>query len=302
MRQRCIHTKYWSTAGAEKQTRKETTASHTARKVAAARIKSAKRNEETVGRDVTVTAEDPVEALPEISDHNDVSLVIAGAGLEPSVPFAHLIGRSQIGVAVLGSDFQTAELVNQEEVDHARDSIRAVHSRGAILEDVHVIDHRKWYEVNVRACTAPGRTQRTEGDTLAVDQNQSLLWQQAAQVELNGTIAAVADVQVNSATGLLRNEFLKIGRIANTQFLDVLRTVRVHRVRARLFGCGNVRTRYDDAFDLSRRCRTTGRRRSWSGGSRQLREGVGCEDEWKSDARHESETNESKRFQCVFSH
>src|SRR6266436_8855243 len=188
MRERGVHTEDRSTAGAEKQTRKETTACNAARKVAAATIKSAKRNKETVGRDVTVTAEDPVEALPEISDHNDVSLVITGASLEPSVPFAHLIGRAHVCVAVLGSDFQTTELVNQEEVDHARDGIRSVHSRGAILEDVDVIDHRKRYQVDVRACTAPGGTQRTEGDTFAVDQNQSLLWQQAAQVKLNGTI------------------------------------------------------------------------------------------------------------------
>src|SRR6266516_8224468 len=175
MRQWCIHTKYWSTAGAEKHTRQESATLNTARKITAARIKSSKRNEETVARNIPVTAEDPVEALPEISDHNDVSLVVAGAGLDPCVPLTHLIGRSQIGVAVLRSYFQTTELVKQEEVDHARDSIRSVHSRSAILEDVHVIDHRKRYQVNVRACTAPGGTQRTEGDTLAVDQNQGLL-------------------------------------------------------------------------------------------------------------------------------
>src|SRR5437870_1823627 len=112
MRQRGIHADYRIPAGAEKHTRKETTALHTARKVAAARIKSSKRKEETVGRDVTVTAEDPVEALPEISNDNDVSLVVAGAGLQPCLPLAHLIGCSQIGVAVGGSDLQTAELVN----------------------------------------------------------------------------------------------------------------------------------------------------------------------------------------------
>src|SRR5437016_3559570 len=278
MRQRGIHTEYRSAAGPEKQTRKETIALHATRKVAAARINSSKRNKETVGRDVTVTAEDPVEALPEIGYHHNVCLVVTGAGLQPCLPLAHLIGCSQIGVAVGGSDLQTAELVNQEEVDHAGDSIRSVHSRGAILEDVYVIDHRKRYQVNVRTCARPGGAQRTEGDTFAVDQNQSLLRQQAAQIELDCAIATVTDVQVNGSTGLLRNEFLKIGRIADAQFLDVLRTVRVHRVRARLFGCGNVRTRYDDAFDLSRGRRPTGRRRSlWSGGSRQLRGGGGCE-------------------------
>src|SRR6266436_721027 len=302
MRQRGVHTKYRITSWAEEHARNQTNASNATREIAAAIIEPTKRYLKPIAGNIPIPAEDTTEPLPEIGNDHDIGLVIARAGLEPSVPFAHLIGRPQIGVAVLGSDFQTTVLVNQEEVDHARDGVRSVHSRGAILEDVDVIDHRKRYQVDVRACTAPGGTQRTKGDPLAVDQNQSLLWQQAAQVELNGAIAAVPDVQINSATGLLRNEFLKIGRIADAQFLDVLRTVRVHGVWARLFGCGNVRTRHDDAFDLSRGRRPTGRWRSWSAGSRQLREGVGCEDEWKSDARHESETNESKRFQCVFSH
>src|SRR5437667_6198958 len=117
MRQRRVHTEYRSPAGAEKQTRKETTALHAARKVAAAIIEPTKRYLKPIAGNIPVPAEDTTEPLPEISDHNDVSLVVTGASLEPSVPFAHLIGRSQIGVAVLGSDFQTTVLVNQEEVD-----------------------------------------------------------------------------------------------------------------------------------------------------------------------------------------
>src|SRR5438270_9866001 len=120
MRQRGVHTEYRIPAGAEKQTRKETTALNAARLIPAARFRSTERNKETVGREVTVSAEDPAGALPEISYHHNVCLVITGAGLNPSLPFAHIIGCSQIGVAVGASDFQTTELVNQEEVDHAR--------------------------------------------------------------------------------------------------------------------------------------------------------------------------------------
>ena len=66
------------------------------------------------------------------------------------------------------------------------------------------------------------------------------LGQQAAQVELDSTITTVTDVQVDCAARFLRNEFLKVGRGADTQFLNVLRPVRIHRVRAGLFRCGNI--------------------------------------------------------------
>src|SRR5580704_6179995 len=117
MRQRCVHTEYWIPAGAEKQTRKETTALHAARFVAAAVISPPKRNKEAVGREVTVSAEDPPGALPEIGDHHNVCLVITGAGFDPCLPLAHIVGGAQIAVAVGASNFQTTELVNQEEVD-----------------------------------------------------------------------------------------------------------------------------------------------------------------------------------------
>src|SRR6266567_3280129 len=115
--------------------------------------------------------------------------------------------------------------------------------------------------------------------------------------ERSGGVTADPDDKVYRATRVLRNEFLKVRRIADTQLLDVLRTVRVHRVRARLFRCGNVRTRYDDAFDLSRGRRSTWRGRlTWNSGSRQLCECVGCKNERKSDARHQGKPNESERF------
>jgi hypothetical protein len=41
--------------------------------------------------------------------------------------------------------------VNQEEVDHTSHGIRSIHSRGAILQDVDVIDHRERNELDVVA-------------------------------------------------------------------------------------------------------------------------------------------------------
>ena len=296
MRRRRVHTELRKTRRGEKHARKQTAICNAAREITAAIVPSAKGNKEAVGRNIAVTTKNATEAFPEIGNNNDIGLVISGSRFDPCLPLTHLVRGAQVCVPVRRSDLQTAELVNQEEVDHTRDGVGAVHSRGAILEDVNVIDHRKWYQVNVHAAAKSSNAQRTIGNAFAVDQNQGFLGQQAAQVELDRPITTVADVQVDSATGFLRDEFLQVRGVADTQFLNVLRTIGVHRVRAGLFRCGNVRTGHDDAFDLSRWCRRTGRRWSWSGRSRQLREGVGCKDEWKSDARHESESNESKRF------
>ena len=144
----------------------------------------------------------PAGALPEIGNDHNVGLVISGAGFDPCLPLAHFIGRSHVCVSVSAPDLQAAEFVDQEEVDHAGDRVGAIHSRGAILQDVDVIDHREWNQVNVHASADPGAVQRTKGDTFSIDKNQSFLRQQAAQVELDGTVTAIADVQVDSAARL----------------------------------------------------------------------------------------------------
>src|SRR5439155_1504305 len=82
--------------------------------------------------------------------------------------------------------------------------------------------------------------QRTKCDALAIDQNQSLLRQDAAQVELDRAIASVTDVQVDCAACLLRNELLQVGGTADAEFFNVLRPIRVHRIGTGLFRCGNV--------------------------------------------------------------
>src|SRR5437016_14671422 len=147
----------------EEQTEGETgtaTTSIVTRKVPAARIKSAKRHEIPVGRNIAVTAENTTRALKEIGNDHDIGLVISSAGFDPCLPLAHVIGCSQICVPVSPSNFQAAKFMNQEEVDHASDRVRSVHSRSTILKDVHVIDHDKRYQVDIRACTGPGEGQR----------------------------------------------------------------------------------------------------------------------------------------------
>ena len=58
MRQRRVHTEYRSTPGAEKQAREQAPALHATGLVAATCFNPAKRNEEPVGGNVPVAAED----------------------------------------------------------------------------------------------------------------------------------------------------------------------------------------------------------------------------------------------------
>src|SRR4029077_15149135 len=188
MRRRCVC--------AEKQTGDQTATSQAAREVPAARVKSAKPVEIPVGRNIAVAAENAAGPLPEIGNDYDIGLVVAGAGFKPRLPLTHLVGGAHVCVSVGASDLQAAEFVDQEEVDHARDRVGAVHSRGAILQDVNVIDHGEGYQVDVRPSAKPGNAQRAIGDPFAIDQDQGLLRQQAAQVELNRAVTGIADVQV----------------------------------------------------------------------------------------------------------
>src|SRR5881398_415790 len=105
---------------------------------------------------MAVAAKEATSALPEIRNHYEVSLVIPSTGFQPCFPLAHVVGCSQVCVPVRPSNFQATELVDQKEVDHARDRVGTIHGRGAVLEEVDVIDHRKGNEVNVRALAVAG--------------------------------------------------------------------------------------------------------------------------------------------------
>src|SRR5205807_8646374 len=147
------------------------------------------------------TAEQATSALVEISNDNDVGLVVSRAGFQPRFPFTHVVGATEICVPVRATDLQATELVDQEEVDYTSHGICSVHSRGAVLQDINVIDHREGNQLDVVATEYCSLC-----DALAVYQNQGLFWQNAAQVQLDGTVAAIGDVLVNGAARLLRDK------------------------------------------------------------------------------------------------
>src|SRR5438445_3911091 len=116
----------------EKQTGNQAATATTAvvtGEVSAARIKSAKRVEIAVAGNIAVATENATGSLLEIGNDNDIGFVVACAGLDPGFPLTHVIGSAEICVPVSTTDFQTPEFVDQEEVDHARDRVRPVHSR-----------------------------------------------------------------------------------------------------------------------------------------------------------------------------
>src|SRR5262249_36813574 len=108
---------------------------------------------------VPVTAEETAGALPEIGDDNDIGLVISRPGFQPCLPFAHVVGGSQVCVPITASDLQPTELVYQKEVDHPDNSVRAIHRRRAIFQDVDVINHGEGNQVNVDTAAEPDAVQ-----------------------------------------------------------------------------------------------------------------------------------------------
>src|SRR5207249_8531076 len=124
--------------------------------IPAAVIESPKRYLKRVTGDVPVAAEDAAGTLPEIGNHHNVGLVISRAGFQPCLPLAHIVGGSQVCVPVTPPNLQPTELVYQKEVDHAGDRVRAINSRGAIFQDVDVINHHEGKKVNVHTSAEPG--------------------------------------------------------------------------------------------------------------------------------------------------
>src|SRR5882724_6616437 len=129
MRQRSVDAKLRKTSRTKKYFREEQAERWNAtRFIKAATIGPAKRYVERVGRQVAVTAEKTPGSFPEIGNDHNVSLVISGAGFQPCFPFAHVVGGAQVCVPVTAPYLHPTEFVDQEEVDHAGNRVRAIHS------------------------------------------------------------------------------------------------------------------------------------------------------------------------------
>src|SRR5712692_9918285 len=115
MRQRGVHAELRQTACArrgrgEKDAREQAAARNAARKVPAAVIESPKRYLKPVTGELPVRAEEAAGAFPEIGNHHNVGLVVSRAGFYPCLPFAHVVGGTQVCVPVAPPNLQPTEL------------------------------------------------------------------------------------------------------------------------------------------------------------------------------------------------
>ena len=99
-----------------------------------------------------------------------------------------------------------------------------------------MIDHREGNQVDVHVFEQPASC-----DALSIDEDQSLFGQQTAQVNYDTAVTAIGDVLVDSRAQLLWQFVEQVCCVAHIQPLDVLQTIRVHRVRSDFFRGWNVR-------------------------------------------------------------
>src|SRR5436190_5941792 len=189
-------------------------------KIRTAKIESAPRKLVRVTGNVAVPTVDGGPIVGIGNDH-DIGLVISRAGNHPRLELASVIGGAQVRVANTASNLQTTEFVFQKDVDHTGHRIAAVNSRGAILQDVDVIDHGEGNEIDVHpggAGPAGHRSPPTTnyGSALSIDENQSFFGQQTAQVGDDAAVTAIGDVLINGPAHLLRQLGEQIGCVAHT--------------------------------------------------------------------------------------
>src|SRR5437762_10526348 len=118
-----------------------------------------------------------------IGNDHDIGLVISRPGNQPRLDLACVIGGAKVGIADTASDLQTTEFVFQKDVEHTGYRIAAINGRGAILQDVDMIDHRKWNQIDVHArdagrgtCGNPAAATNYRS-ALSIDQSQSFFGQ-----------------------------------------------------------------------------------------------------------------------------
>src|SRR5438067_7731232 len=119
-----------------------------ARKIRAAIIKSAPRKLVRVTGNVAITTIDGGPIVGIGNDH-DIGLLISRPGNQPRLELACVIGGTQVRITNAASNLQTTEFVFQKDIEHTSHRIAAINGRSAILQNVDVINDRKWNQIDV---------------------------------------------------------------------------------------------------------------------------------------------------------
>src|SRR5207302_5802860 len=120
--------------------------------------------------------------------NHDVGFLITSTCEQVARFFTAIIGETKVGVAVAAVNLQTTEAMDQEHVDHASHSLGAVNRRGAILQDVDVIDQTKREPVEIN------RRRTRGGESSSVLQNQGLFWIDTTQADTGTAVTTVGIV------------------------------------------------------------------------------------------------------------
>src|SRR5205814_3883636 len=192
--------------------------------------------------------------------NHDVGFLITSTCQQVAGFFTSIIGETKVRVAVAAVNLQTTEAVNQEDVDHAGHSLGAVNRRGAVLQDVDVINQTKREPVEIN------RSRSGVGKSSTVLQNQGLFWIDTTQTDTGTAVTTVGVVLSRVRSGRCRNSQHQVGRSAHTQPSDVIAAISIDRVRAYFLRRGNVRTGHDNAFGRRSSCGWRAGRRweAWS--------------------------------------
>src|SRR5262249_28810238 len=114
---------------------------------------------------------------------------------------------------------QRTKFVLKKDIEHTGHRIAAINGRGAILQDVDVINHWEGNEIDVHArdagrgtCGNPAATTNYRS-ALSIDENESFFGQQTAQIGYDAAIPArkTAGVLVNGRAHLLRQLDQQVG-------------------------------------------------------------------------------------------
>src|SRR5204863_2825111 len=143
--------------------------------------------------------------------------------------FTAIVGEAKVRVAVAGVNLQTTEAVDQEHIDHASHSFGAVNRRGAVFQDVDVVDQTKREAVEINRRRSGG------GKSSTVLQNQGLFWIDTAQTDTGTAVTTVSVVFSGIRSSRCRNSQHQVGRSAHTQPSDVIAAISIDRVRAYFF-------------------------------------------------------------------
>src|SRR5439155_2899782 len=196
--------------------------------IAAAAVKAAKQVLVRVVRNVSIARINGRRVVNPRVNH-DVCLVVTGTCEQVARFFTAIVGETKVGVAVAGVNLQTTEAMDQEHVDHACHSFGAVNRRGAVLQDVDVIDQTKREPVEIN------RRRSGVGKSSTVLQNQGFFWIDTAQTDTRAAITTVGVVLSRVRSGRRRNSQHQVGRSAYTQPSDVIAAISIDRVRADFF-------------------------------------------------------------------